>query len=326
MNKYLKIFLLVLTLIIVSLVVALWYLQNNNSPITNGAVTYNVAYKKGLHLDVYHPYQSQQSASPTVVFFHGGGWIGGTKEAINLNRFHTVVDQLRLAGYTILSVQYTLAGHKTSPFPNCIEDGQAVFGWIKANAAQYNLDLHQVGVFGESAGAHIAMMLAYDRKFKIANENGMDIQYVVDVYGPSDLQLLTQAPMLDSLNYLLHQLPEKLQSSLEPSQYIFGFDPLEDSVKTAEFIQQYSPLTYVSDQAPATLIVHGTEDALVTIEHSIRLKDKLSALNVVYDTLFIPNTGHIFKDIENLDKQHMETKIIEFIQKQTPPPSILKNQ
>ncbi|MDQ7080494.1 MAG: alpha/beta hydrolase [Paracoccaceae bacterium] len=94
------------------------------------------------------------SPVPAMVYFHGGGFVQGSMESHdNLCR--------KLAhawGGAVISVDYRLAPEH--PFPAAIEDGQAVFRWLHANAEALKLDPARIGVGGDSAGATIAAVVA----------------------------------------------------------------------------------------------------------------------------------------------------------------------
>ncbi|MEJ0031628.1 MAG: alpha/beta hydrolase [Bacteroidota bacterium] len=96
-----------------------------------------------------------------IFFIHGGAWIGGTKGSVNFNRVNGAVNKLREHGYTVISPNYSLAGKERSVFPECILDVYDAIDWTKDNASRYDLDTTHVGLMGESAGAHIAMMIAF---------------------------------------------------------------------------------------------------------------------------------------------------------------------
>ena len=137
-----------------------WFFVANEAPILMGDVIHHVAYKNNLTLDIYQPTDTVYAKNPVVVFFHGGAWIMGIKESININRFNDAINRLRQQGYAVISPEYTLADDGKSPFPDCIIDARDVLVWIKNNAEIYHFDLQNVGLFGESAGAHIALMTA----------------------------------------------------------------------------------------------------------------------------------------------------------------------
>jgi dipeptidyl aminopeptidase/acylaminoacyl peptidase len=53
-----------------------------------------------------------------------------------------------------------------------------------------------------------------------------------------------------------------------------------------------SPLRHVNARAPAHCLIHGTEDALVPIQHSAQLHDALQTCGVASDFMRVPGVGH----------------------------------
>lgn len=97
------------------------------------------------------------------------------------------------------------------------------------NADVYNFDLDNLTIFGESAGAHLSMMVA----FADPSDFGLDLQKlrptcVVDVYGPSNLYTLYNSQAIDSLKTMIAQLPGRLKEQLNLPVLLFGFDPDEN--------------------------------------------------------------------------------------------------
>jgi len=205
----------------------LYFFISTDAPIIQGEVVHQINYKNDLTLDVYQPVQTRYKNSPVVVFFHGGAWIMGAKESININRFNGAINKLREKGYAVVAPNYTLARREHSPFPDCIEDARDVIQWIGQHADEYNFDTRNVGIFGESAGAHIALMVAFqqeDRDFNAMSEQ-IGINYVVDMYGPSHLESLYHIQALDSVRIMMARIPDHLRSCVDVTQHLFGFNP-----------------------------------------------------------------------------------------------------
>lgn len=92
---------------------------------------------------------------PLVVFFHGGGFVVGDLET------HDAPCRLfcRHTGAHVLSVDYRLAPEH--PFPTALEDGRAALRWATTHAAELGADPARVAVAGDSAGANIATVVAW---------------------------------------------------------------------------------------------------------------------------------------------------------------------
>jgi acetyl esterase/lipase len=120
--------------------------------VANAAIQRDLIYKRVngavLTLDLYCP-EKVSDRLPVIVWIHGGGWRSGRKE-----RCPAVA--LVQDGFAVASIDYRLT--RTAPFPAQIEDCKAAVRWLRANAAKYNLDADRVGVWGMSAGGHLAAL------------------------------------------------------------------------------------------------------------------------------------------------------------------------
>jgi acetyl esterase/lipase len=286
-----------------------YFLIANDAPITAGTITRNVEYKPGLMLDVYAPTTMAYEKTPVVVYIHGGAWIGGIKEGLNFNRFNQTANELRASGYAIVSINYTLARNYKSPFPACIEDANDALRWIEAHADQYNFDLNNIGLFGESAGAHIAMMIGYSP----ADSSTIHFRYLIDAYGPNQLAAIYRSPSIDTLYGKLDGLPGWLRAKLDPAKHILGFDPKQDTVRALQIMDLYSPYNYLTGTAPPTLILHGDKDRVVPLEQSVLLHAKLDSLGIENEFEVIPGADHAFAFATADQRSSLQKHISEFI-------------
>jgi acetyl esterase/lipase len=306
MKKRWKVLVLAFILFVCSVSGLAYYLISNDAPIVSGQVIRNLIYKDGLELDIYLPTQNVYDRTPVVVYIHGGAWISGIKEGLNFNRFNGAANQLRESGYAIVSINYTLAETNQSPFPSCIKDAADALMWIQEHAPDYNFDLNNVGLFGESAGAHIAMMVAYSL-------TPMQLRYVVDVYGPTQLKAIYEAPVIDTLYEKLAQLPNSARERLNLPKFIFGFDPRQDSARAWQMMEMYSPYNFLTSSAPPTLMIHGDKDRVVPVDQSIRLQAKLDSLKVKNEIHLVEGADHAFAYATAEQKTTLQKWIVEFI-------------
>ncbi|HTH57817.1 MAG TPA: alpha/beta hydrolase [Cyclobacteriaceae bacterium] len=313
MKKRWKFLLCILALIAAGFFAVGYFIVANEAPIITGEVVRNIEYKPGLKLDIYTPTQRVYDKIPVVIYIHGGAWISGLKEGLNFNRFNQAVNELRDAGYAIISIDYTLASANQSPFPACIDDAVDAVHWIYQNATLHHFDVNNVGLFGESAGAHIAMMTAYANYFKDAPQ--VHFNYVVDVYGPNQLAGVYHNPTVDTLYTVLAKLPSRLQARLDIAKYIFGFDPKQDSARALETMKMYSPYYHLTPGAPPTLIMHGDSDRIVPVEQSTTLHEKLDSLHVLNEIHFVKGADHAFAKATPDQKSEIQKWIVEFIER-----------
>ena len=296
------------------LVAVFYFLYKNDAPITQGHIEFHVPYKKDKPLDIYYPTQTKFNKSPVLLFIHGGAWIAGRKESINLNRFNGAINDLRDSGYTIISPEYALAKDGKTPFPECIIDGFDAINWIENHADSLNLDLNNFGIMGESAGAHIAMMNTFSKPENLGlTHKSTDLDYLIDIYGPNDLWNLYHSTTIDSVEKIVHKLPSSIQEDFDIAKVLFGFDPEKDSLRALEFTNRLSPINYLSIKVPPTLIIHGDKDILVPIEQSINLQRKLDSLNVANELHILKDVNHAFAGASKEEKDSIQTWISNFV-------------
>lgn len=103
-------------------------------------------------LDLYYPKGAKNYA--TIVWFHGGGLTGGSKEipAALLNK-----------GYAVVGVGYRLSPKVTAPA--YIEDAAAAVAWVFQHISRYGGSRELIFVSGHSAGGYLGMMLTLDQKY-----------------------------------------------------------------------------------------------------------------------------------------------------------------
>jgi acetyl esterase/lipase len=239
--------------------------------VANAAIQRDLVYKRVnsavLTLDLYCP-EKVSGPLPVIVWIHGGAWRSGRKE-----RCPAVA--LVQDGYAVASINYRLTS--AAPFPAQIEDCKAAVRWLRANAAKYNLDADRIGVWGMSAGGHLAALLGTSGGVPELEGSGDNMQYssqvqaVCDVAGPADLPALTNVG------------PKR---TLAIEGLLGG--PLEkDKAKAIAA----SPIHYVSKDNPPFLIVHGEGDRVIPVEQSQRLYEALRKAGV-NATLKMPHVGH----------------------------------
>jgi len=252
--------------------------------------------------------------SPVVFFIHGGAWIGGTKAALNFNRINGAVNTLRENGYTIISPDYSLAAKGKNVFPDCILDVYDAIEWTKRNASLYELDTTNFGFVGESAGAHIAMMIAFsDTTLHPEKYIKTKFSYVVDLYGPNDLADIYHGQTVNWLNSSVGRITKVFGTDFNWKEHAFGFDPSKDSIRANEMLYNFSPINILRDNEFPVLILHGKNDRIVPVEQSIRLKLELDSLGVGNEMHLMSGVDHNLINANREQKDSIQIWISDFV-------------
>jgi len=149
-----------------------------NEDVTNGAVlTEKTSIKSGNREIPVRIYRMSGNSKPCIVFFHGGGFFGGSLDCVEnpckCIAFH--------ADCVVISVNYRLAPEH--PFPQGFDDCFDVIKEIYASPEKYGIDKDKIGVCGDSAGGNLAAVCS----IRDRNESGHRIQYAALVYPTVDI-------------------------------------------------------------------------------------------------------------------------------------------
>jgi len=119
------------------------------------------------------------AALPTLVFYHGGGWVFG-----DLDTHDGVCRRLaNAARAAVVSVEYRVAPeHK---FPAAVDDALAALRWTAERAASLDLDPQRLAVGGDSAGGNLAAVAALDAR----DRGGPALRFQLLIYPAVDLTL-----------------------------------------------------------------------------------------------------------------------------------------
>ncbi|VXB82569.1 Esterase/lipase [Arthrobacter sp. 9AX] len=239
-----------------------------------------------LLLDLYLPVAPQSEALPAVVHFHGGGWrVGGRSslgpqvDSLGLSPIERLVD----AGFVVASADYRLSS--AALFPAQLLDAKAAVRWLRAHAADYNVDPDRIYAWGDSAGGHLASLvgLTAGSKAGAGRDVGDTVAAVAAWYPPTDL-----------LRMGGQRLPNAAAGADDPGSreaLLLGAQPADAPDKAAAA----SPLTYAGNPAPPFFLAHGTADRFVPPAQSTSLAAALEAAGTDVELLLIEGADHMWQ-------------------------------
>ncbi len=115
-------------------------------------ISYGGAGARNL-LDVYR-HRLHPSGAPTLVYLHGGGFVGGKKS----REARPLLYRLASRGWVCISANYRLS--PAAKFPDHLIDVKKVIAWVREHGQEYGADPTVVFVAGSSAGGHLAAFAA----------------------------------------------------------------------------------------------------------------------------------------------------------------------
>src|SRR5438034_6808743 len=230
-------------------------------------ITYLTANGFDAKLDVYAR-TDQGGPFPTLIWIHGGGWVGGNKESATFS----LLPYLEM-GWNVVNVEYRLG--RVSLAPAAVEDCLCALRWVIRNAKQYGFDTAKLVVSGGSAGGHLALTTGM-----IPASEGLDRQCpgteqlkvaaIVDWYGITDV-----ADLLDGEN-----------------MRTYAVEWLGSRPNRVEIAKRVSPLTYVRPGIPPVISIQGDADPVVPYSQSLRLQEALQKAGVDHELVTIPGGKH----------------------------------
>ena len=255
-------------------------------------ITYLTANNWEAKLDVYQA-RDAATPNPTLIYFHGGGWTAGSKEASSLT-FLPFLDM----GWNVVNVEYRLA--KVSLAPAAVQDALCALRWVYRNGKDYNVDTSRLVLMGNSAGGHLALTTglipASESLDSLCPGNEeLKVAAVINWYGITDVnELLAGANMRN-----------------------FAVAWLGGMSNREELAKRVSPLTYIRAGLPPIISIQGDADPTVPYSQNVRLHQALDKAGIRNELVTIPGGKHGgFSDAEMTNAY---TAIRAFLDKQNIP-------
>jgi acetyl esterase/lipase len=240
-------------------------------------ITYSIANNTELKLDLYLP-RDRSEPKPTLVLFHGGGWVDGQKER---NVFQ-LLPYLSM-NWPVINVEYRLA--RNSPAPAAVEDCRCALRWVFYHAKDYNLDTSKIVVTGGSAGGHLALMTGilpagnvFDRqcptdssaRWNQGTEPQLKVAAIINWYGITDV-----AELIDG-----------------PNAKHYAMEWLGSRDNRTQLARQLSPINYIRAGLPPIITIHGEQDDVAPYSQAVRFHAALDKAGVPNQLVTIKGRKH----------------------------------
>ena len=221
-------------------------------------------------LDIYYP-KDTGACQRTIVSIHGGGWVYGTKE---IYQFYGM--NLAKRGFTVVNFNYRLAPEHL--YPAALEDINQVFCFLKEKCTEFFIDLNNLFVVGDSAGAQLAS------------------QYLTILTSPSFARLFpfklpdikVRAAALNCGFYDVKRCADE-QETLPYLEYI--------GEETDEKLESLNMLKYINKDFPPTFVMSSYHDFL--LDYARPMYEHLKKLGVecllkIYGSPKQKEIAHVF--------------------------------
>jgi acetyl esterase/lipase len=234
---------------------------------TTANVTYLTVDGNDLKLDVY---QSSAATTPnkTLVWIHGGNWVGGSKEAslLSLLPFFQM-------GWNVVNVDYRLLD--VAPAPAAVEDSRCAVRWVIEHAKDYNIDPARMVVSGNSAGGQLALMVGmapasagFDTR--CPGQQEIRVAGVISWYGFPNLMDVLEGP----------------NANAAVGKWIGNGPDRKD------LAHRLSPISYVRAGLPPILLIHGDQDTTSPYVYAVAFHKALDKAGAVNQLVTVPNAKH----------------------------------
>lgn len=237
--------------------------------------------------------------APAVIIVHGGGWVRGNRQWDVAPLFEPLSD----AGFAWFSIDYRLATDVTQ-FGVAIDDVRQAVRFVKAHAAEFNVDAGRLALVGESAGGQLAAMAA----LRASPEES--VKAVVALYAPTDL-----VGLIKTSDYI----PARIRNSVKGT-------PWEGLIMAG--LAQLSPVDNVRRDMPPFLLIHGTDDSLVPFSQSREMCNRMRHAGATCELYPVEGGGHGLRWWESYPRlaSGYKRKMVEWLRQQIGCPETLASR
>lgn len=211
-----------------------------------------------LLADVYRP--QGPGPFPSVLLIHGGAWKRGGRAQVS-----SLAERIAERGYLVVSTTYRFAPRFT--WPAQFHDVQEALRWMRGPGKAHGVDPERIGMFGYSAGAHLAALIGGTADDPALGDSKTKVRAVVAGGTPADLSKYEGGRLI----------PNFMGGSRE--------DRLSDYLAA-------SPVSHVSAGDPPVFLYHGSLDDLVPPDHAIDYKALLDRAGIRNELFIIRGHGH----------------------------------
>ena len=216
-----------------------------------------------LFMYLYQPENMEASKTyPAMVFFFGGGWIGGS-----VSQFEPHAKYFSQRGMVCFLVDYRVQNRQHSTPFESLKDAKSAIRFIRSRSKHFQIDPDQMVASGGSAGGHLAAATALIENYNEETDD-LTISCIPDA-------LVLFNPVIDN----------------GPGGY--GYERIGEAYK------QFSPLHNLKKGAPPTIFFLGTQDKLIPVETAQYYQTVMQKIGSHCSLLLYNRQGHGFFNNEH---------------------------
>lgn len=235
--------------------------------------------------DFYAP--KGRDKAPVIVAIHGGGW-----QAASPAIYQYWGPYLAKNGYAVFAAGYRLSKPGAKTFPQAVYDVKAAIQYVRANAAELGVDPARIGLMGDSAGAHLAALVAL-----AADEPMFSTEYRNDPHAATPANVKTMVGFYGVYDMQAQWMHDQL---VRPRDQITENFLGQSPVQNRRVYFDSSPTSYATVDKREKLgtrfqLIYGTDDDIVDpkTQSQVFLKNLKQAGFFARQTV-IPGAGHFF--------------------------------
>lgn len=239
---------------------------------------YKKAGERELSLTVVNPPDWKKTDQrPALVFFHGGGWVGGKP-----TQFTMQSEYLASRGLVCIQAEYRLLKGTPADTPPlvCVQDAKSAMRWVRSHAGELGIDPQRIGAGGGSAGGHLA---AFTGMVEGLDDPADDL-----TVSPKANALVLFNPVFDN-----------------------GPDQGWGTARVKERYPEFSPAHNITSDDPPTLVFLGTQDKLIPVSVVERFQKKMKEAGVRCEARFYPGQGHGFFNAKKGETRYRDETFLE---------------
>lgn len=246
-------------------------------------ITYKTVDGQALQLTLFEPLTRKYPKAPFVVFIHGGGWSNGNRFGAAADRINPVIRQLNENGVACATIDYRLAQNEGPHAIDAAADCMEAVAFLVKEAEKYHLDPDRIGIWGASAGGHLALVtgLGATKDYPCDPNLAAFAGSIRCVAAYFPLVSLVDTAMFRGSNF---ERPGRFRSILGGT--------IEEKREIAE---KLSPTLLLRSDSPPLFLAHGDQDSVLNVINSTTLAALAAERKVPVECLIVKGGEHGFR-------------------------------